>query len=52
MAKTGVRNVGETEASRPLATGEPPSREKAKSIREVEVTVASPQRNCAPRMPA
>ncbi|MNL19130.1 hypothetical protein D3C87_1403160 [compost metagenome] len=45
MAATGLRKVGETEASA-LEHGRPPSRENAKIMRDTEVTVASPQSTC------
>ncbi len=49
MAATGVRCFGETEASA-LEAGRPPSRAKAKIIRETEVTVARPQSICEMKM--
>ena len=45
IAATGVRYFGLTFASA-LEAGRPPSREKAKIMREQTVTVARPQRNC------
>ena len=49
MGMTKERNLwkgrAETEASA-LEKDRPPSRESAKIMRETEVTVASPQRNC------
>src|SRR3990167_4181675 len=51
IAFTGVRYFGDTVASALEATGIPSSRENANSMREAEVTVARPQRNCAIRMP-
>ncbi len=50
-ALTGVRNRGETVASAFEPTGMPSSREKAKSIRLAEVTVARPQSSWVMRMP-
>src|SRR6266516_6670064 len=62
-AKWGLRNRGETDASF-CANGRPPSRAKANSIRELDVTLESPQNHiaaiatqtrafppCAPRAP-
>ncbi len=46
IAATGVRYFGLTFDSAPEA-GRPPSREKAKIMREAEVTVARPQSSCA-----
>lgn len=46
IAATGVRNPGLTVASGRETPGMPPSREKAKSMREAEVTVARPQSHC------
>ncbi|MNF77896.1 hypothetical protein D3C84_600500 [compost metagenome] len=45
IAATGLRKVGETEDNA-LEHGRPPSREKAKIMRETEVTVANPQSTC------
>ncbi|MCY1446049.1 hypothetical protein D9M71_625950 [compost metagenome] len=49
MAATGVRWAGETDASA-LDAGRPPSRAKAKIIRDTDVTVARPQRICDTKM--
>ncbi len=49
MAATGVRNCGLTLASA-FDAGRPLSREKAKIMRDSEVTVARPQRNCERKM--
>ena len=46
IAATGVRYVGLTLASA-AEPGRPPSREKAKIMREAEVTVARPHSSCA-----
>src|SRR5260370_37855630 len=45
IAATGVRNFGLTLFSA-LEPGRPSSRENAKIMREAEVTVARPHRNC------
>ena len=45
-AKWGLRNRGETEASL-CANGSPPSRAKAKSMRELDVTLERPQNHIA-----
>ena len=50
IALTGVRYFGLTLARAAEPTGMPPSREKANSMREAEVTVASPHRNCEIRI--
>src|ERR687885_718130 len=45
-AKCGLRKRGDTEARR-RANGRPPSRAKAKSMREFDVTLESPQNHIA-----
>ena len=50
IAATGVRNLGLTFETHLEMSGRPPSREKAKIIRDAEVTVAKPHRNWAIRM--
>src|SRR5438045_202157 len=45
-AKWGLRNRGDTEASL-CANGSPPSRAKAKSMRELDVTLERPQNHMA-----
>ena len=49
IAATGVRYFGLT-FDRAPSRGRPPSRAKAKIMREAEVTVARPQRNCATKI--
>jgi hypothetical protein len=46
----GVRQVGDTQR-RCCESGRPPSRAKAKAIRDADVTVASPHKYCAITMP-